>query len=79
MSDELENALNNLPLVTKEEGLRNRTGQPTPSSESDKEYTQGFYDAQDGAPIWVEQCSPSYAAGWRAFWNLKNASLTPKP
>lgn len=34
-------------------------------------YHQGFYDAQDGEPIWQEECAREYAAGWRAFWECR--------
>jgi hypothetical protein len=48
-------------------------------------YHQGFYDAQDGEPIWFDECSPEYAAGWIAFWDcrlpyIENPTMTaPKP
>lgn len=37
------------------------------------DYHQGFYDAQDSEPIWVEECSPEYKSGWFAYWNIREA------
>ncbi len=34
-------------------------------------YNKGFYDAQDSAPIWFQECSAEYAAGWMAYWEIR--------
>lgn len=37
------------------------------------DYHKGFYDAQDGAPVYIEQCTSEYVAGWYAYWNVRAA------
>lgn len=41
--------------------------------EQHPDYHQGFWDAQTGEPIWEDECTEEYAAGWRAFWNIREA------
>jgi hypothetical protein len=33
------------------------------------DYHAGFYDAQDGAPLF-DDAPEIYAAGWRAYWEI---------
>lgn len=40
------------------------------SDQQHPDYHQGFYDAQDGEPIWINECSREYALGWAAFWEI---------
>jgi hypothetical protein len=41
--------------------------------EQHPDYHQGFYDAQDMTPIWEDECTPEYRAGWFAYWNVHQA------
>lgn len=34
------------------------------------DYHEGFYDAQDGAPLHDYE-SPEYQAGWRGYWTAR--------
>ncbi|MBR0962200.1 hypothetical protein [Bradyrhizobium japonicum] len=34
-------------------------------------YCDGFFDAIDGEPLFND-ASPEYAAGWRAWWEVRN-------
>lgn len=36
----------------------------------DPAYAEGFYDAQEGEPLFPD-AAPAYAAGWRGFQNVK--------
>lgn len=41
--------------------------------EQHPDYHQGFYDAQAGEPIWANECTAEYAAGWFAYWRVREA------
>jgi hypothetical protein len=36
------------------------------------DYHEGFFDAVDGEPLFEGECTPEYAAGWRAWWNCRD-------
>jgi hypothetical protein len=38
-------------------------------------YHEGFYDAQDGEPIFDDCPSLEYRAGWIAFWRCRSLVL----
>jgi hypothetical protein len=44
---------------------------PMSAPQEHPDYHEGFFDAMDGVPIWEDECSPLYAAGWRAYWEVK--------
>lgn len=37
------------------------------SIQQQPDYHEGFFDAADGEPLFEDQCSPEYMAGWLAF------------
>jgi hypothetical protein len=43
-----------------------------PSTQQHPLYHAGFYDAQNGEPLF-DDAHPVYAMGWRAFWTIKEA------
>jgi hypothetical protein len=43
-----------------------------PSTQQHPLYHAGFYDAQNGEPLF-DDAHPVYAIGWRAFWTIKEA------
>jgi hypothetical protein len=38
---------------------------------SDPDYSEGFYDAADFAPLFPDASAP-YEAGWRAYWRCRD-------
>jgi hypothetical protein len=42
-----------------------------PMIQQHPDYHAGFYDAQDGAPLF-DDAPEAYAAGWRAYWEIRN-------
>lgn len=43
------------------------------------DYHQGFYDAQDGEPLFDDCPSAEYRAGWEAFHECKALAAQPSP
>ncbi|HEY6030445.1 MAG TPA: hypothetical protein VIU44_07780 [Gaiellaceae bacterium] len=39
--------------------------------QQDPRYSEGFHDAWSGEPLF-DGADPIYAAGWRAYWNVRN-------
>jgi hypothetical protein len=39
---------------------------------ADPVYAEGFEDAKGGDPLFAD-ASPAYAAGWQAYWNIREA------
>lgn len=35
------------------------------------DYHEGFFDAEEGEPLFEGECSTEYEAGWRAFWEIR--------
>lgn len=35
------------------------------------DYLSGFWDAVEGEPIWENECSAEYRAGWFAYHELR--------
>jgi hypothetical protein len=38
-----------------------------PTIQQHPHYHEGFFDAADGEPLFANDCSPEYKAGWLAF------------
>lgn len=38
---------------------------------SDPGYSEGFFDAQDGEPLFPDAVEP-YRAGWEAYWRCRD-------
>jgi hypothetical protein len=36
------------------------------------DYHAGFFDAADGEPLFEQECTTAYAAGWRAWHECKD-------
>lgn len=34
-------------------------------------YADGYWAAMEGEPIWTDECTPEYRAGWEAAWRAK--------
>ena len=39
------------------------------------DYHKGFYDGQSREPIWLDQCTPEYRAGWEAYWQCHRIAV----
>lgn len=37
-------------------------------TEHSQAYRKGWSDAENGVPLWVNECAQEYADGWRAYW-----------